>query len=143
MKFITLILLSALLSAGNCWGQAAPAPEEGAGGDDIVANTQTDMLTVAGAGVGGAILGLSTLSFYEKPSKHLTNIWTGGALGLIAGVIVVAINHAEKTQEEMAYQYRNTPDFSTKSRETWHAQNAQINSFSQTTISSSLWSARF
>ena len=34
--------------------------------DDIIKNTQNDILMVAAAGAGGAILGLSTLSFYDN-----------------------------------------------------------------------------
>lgn len=35
--------------------------------------------------VGGSILGLSTLSFYGKPSDHVSNIYTGAAIGMIGG----------------------------------------------------------
>lgn len=35
--------------------------------------------------VGGAILGLSTLSFYGEPREHTGNITLGAALGLAAG----------------------------------------------------------
>ena len=37
--------------------------------DDIVKNTQEDIMVVAAAGAAGAVLGLSTLSFVDKPSK--------------------------------------------------------------------------
>lgn len=35
--------------------------------------------------VGGAILGLSTLSFYGEPREHTGNITAGAAIGLLAG----------------------------------------------------------
>src|SRR5690606_32175938 len=89
--------------------------------DNIVASTQNDILLVAGAGVGGAILGLSTLSFYDKPSKHVANIWTGAAIGIIAGVVIVAMTHAQKTQDDLTtYSPKMTPEFSTAAREDWH-----------------------
>lgn len=37
------------------------------------------------AGLGGAVIGLSTLSFYGEPQEHINNIWTGLGLGIIAG----------------------------------------------------------
>lgn len=36
--------------------------------------------------IGGAILGLSTLSFYGEPQEHSENIAYGALLGLIGGV---------------------------------------------------------
>jgi hypothetical protein len=43
------------------------------------------MATIVFAGLGGAILGLSTLSFYGRPQDHLVNIAIGFAIGVIAG----------------------------------------------------------
>jgi hypothetical protein len=43
------------------------------------------LATIMLAGLGGAILGLSTLSFYGEPQEHVGNIWTGLAAGLIGG----------------------------------------------------------
>ena len=36
--------------------------------------------------IGGAVLGLSTLSFYGKPQEHTDNITVGALIGLVAGV---------------------------------------------------------
>jgi len=41
--------------------------------------------TVMFAGLAGAVLGLSTLSFYGEPQEHIGNIWTGLALGALGG----------------------------------------------------------
>ncbi len=87
--------------------------------DDIIKNTQQDMLTVVAAGAGGAILGLSTLSFYETPSKSLRNIWTGAAIGIIAGVIFVAYNSAQKGSEDLVGKLPSK-NFSTDDRLAWH-----------------------
>ncbi len=43
------------------------------------------LATVMLTGLGGAILGLSTLSFYGEPQDHIGNIWTGLALGALGG----------------------------------------------------------
>ncbi|MEQ1876190.1 MAG: hypothetical protein ABL958_06060 [Bdellovibrionia bacterium] len=46
------------------------------------------------AGLGGAILGLSTLSFYGRPQDKLSNIAIGFALGIIGGTIFVTYKAA-------------------------------------------------
>ena len=47
-------------------------------------------LTVAFSTIGGAILGASTLPFYEEPGDHTKNIFYGAAIGAVAGVIISA-----------------------------------------------------
>src|SRR5690349_19210439 len=79
-KWICALLSLQLLLLTSAFGQE----------DDFMKSTQNDIMLVAAAGAGGAVLGLSTLSFYDKPSKHIGNIWTGAAIGIIAGVIFVA-----------------------------------------------------
>lgn len=45
--------------------------------------------TVIFCGLGGAVLGLSTLSFYGQPQEHTGNIYTGLAVGLVLGTAYV------------------------------------------------------
>jgi hypothetical protein len=78
-------------------------------------------MLIAAAGGGGAVLGLSTLSFTSEPSKHVSNIWTGAALGIIAGVLFVAYNSAQKGTEEL----QSSTDFNSSERIAWHAENTQ------------------
>lgn len=128
---ITFLLTSSLLLP---WAAHAE-------GDDVITNTRNDLLLVAAAGAGGAVLGLSTLSFYDKPSKNLSNIWMGAALGIIGGVIFVAINHAQKTQGDLAQASEN---FSTLERLTWHDSQLAEQVVSSTSIpSAQLWSKDF
>lgn len=47
-------------------------------------------LTVAIATLTGAILGASTLPFYDESGDHTKNIYYGAALGAVAGVFVAA-----------------------------------------------------
>ena len=63
----------------------------------IVDDSVRDMSIVFGAGAAGAVLGLSTLSFVDEPSKHLKNIGIGGALGIVVGVVAVVFYQATKT----------------------------------------------
>lgn len=48
---------------------------------------QNQIKVVLLSGLGGAILGLSTLSFYDEPQDHLRNIALGGAVALIVSCI--------------------------------------------------------
>lgn len=43
------------------------------------------LATIVFAGIAGAILGLSTLSFYGRPQEKLSNIAVGFAIGVIGG----------------------------------------------------------
>ncbi len=47
-------------------------------------------LTVALSTVAGAVLGASTLPFYEDSGEHTKNIFYGAALGAVVGVLVSA-----------------------------------------------------
>lgn len=47
------------------------------------------LATIVFAGLGGAVLGLSTLSFYGRPQDNLVNIAIGFAVGVIAGTVFV------------------------------------------------------
>lgn len=107
--------------------------------DDFIKSTQNDILIVGGAGVGGAILGLSTLSFVDEPGKHLPNIWTGAALGVIAGVIFVAFNSAQKNSEDL----RTSRDFSTGERFAWHRSQENLVGQQKTTFFTPVWTTSF
>ncbi len=89
---ILLLLLSLNL---NSFAQDAA----GGGDDGLMRETMNDLFIVGGAGAGGAILGLSILSFYAEPGDHLKNIIIGGAIGVIVGVGVVAYNQATKSKD--------------------------------------------
>lgn len=89
--------------------------------DDIVKNTQNDIMLVGASAAAGAVLGISTLSFVDKPSQHISNIWTGAAFGVIAGVILVAYNSAQKGSEEL----QASNEFNSFERVAWHFQHSQ------------------
>ena len=110
--------------------------------DDFIKNTQNDIIMVAAAGGGGAILGLSTLSFYDKPSKHIYNVWTGAAIGIVAGVVFVAYNSAKKGTEELTSEF-SSEEFSTSERSQWHAQAAKNLTPPSVQFGTSLWTSTF
>ncbi len=109
-KFLSLILVLQILCVSNVFAQSE---------DDFVKSTQQDLLLVAGGGVAGAIIGLSTLSFYDKPSKHISNIWTGAAIGVIAGVVYVVYDSATRNQDDLTTAV-DGKSFETQARRRWH-----------------------
>lgn len=96
-KLLALFLSSCLFLSTEVRAQAAGG---GAGGaDPLLADTMANVWIVVGMMGGGAILGLSTLSFVEEPSENLDHIVTGGAIGIIIGVGIVGFLQATKSQE--------------------------------------------
>lgn len=64
-------------------------------------NMRRSVATVIFAGLGGAVLGLSTLSFYGEPQGHVGNIWLGLGVGLLAGTAYVSMNSDGYSQIEV------------------------------------------
>jgi hypothetical protein len=129
-------LLGLLLTFQFLLALPALAQEED---DDLMKNTWNDLYIVAGAGVGGGILGLSTLSFVEEPSEHLANIWTGAAIGVIVGVIYVAYSSAIKAPEELS----GSIDFNSHERFAWHRSESSFLTPSPGQIGTDFWSMNF
>ena len=97
--------------------------------DSLVSDTKTDLMTVVGGGLAGAVLGLSTLSFVDEPKDHTRNIIVGASLGIIFGVGYVAFSQASKTQDmiygteqevQEAVTLNHTKEFNTIARVSWH-----------------------
>ena len=62
------------------------------------------LATIVFAGLGGAVLGLSTLSFYGRPQDNLANIGIGFAAGIIIGTIYVTYKAATTHEYDSSYQ---------------------------------------
>lgn len=119
LGLLTLCFLTPTFAADA----AAPADAESDSSSELVNQTVGDLAIIVGAGAGGAILGLSTLSFYEKPKEHWKNITVGGAIGVIAGVAVVVFLQATRNQsigDEEEARFKASPDFDYFARKNWH-----------------------
>jgi hypothetical protein len=92
--FTSLLMLSSLLCSFRLCAQDAASA--------FLSDTKRDLGIVTAAGVGGAVIGLSTLSFVDKPSKNLKNVLIGGAIGIIVGVGIVA--YMQATQSSKVYE---------------------------------------
>ena len=93
-KNISCFLLVMTLLASSSFGYAQTST------DDFAEESLQDARLVAWSGLGGAILGLSTLSFVDDPSDHLKNVYVGAAIGVVLGVGLVAYLQANKAQQE-------------------------------------------
>ena len=112
MALLSLALFIAPLSQSFAQAQS----------NGLIEDSVKDITTVLVVGAGGAVLGLSTLSFTEEPKNHLRNILVGGALGVIIGVGIVAFNQANASKSLLIESYKpaDDQDFSTYARNDWH-----------------------
>ncbi|MBK9293761.1 MAG: hypothetical protein IPM57_04840 [Oligoflexia bacterium] len=70
------------------------------------------LATIVFAGFGGAILGLSTLSFYGRPQEQLVNIAIGFAVGVIGGTVYVTFKSATTEEYIEKKQVQNSINLS-------------------------------
>lgn len=76
--------------------------------------------TIVYMGLAGAVLGLSTLSFYGRPQDKLTNIPIGFGIGVVIGTIYMTYQAATNPNEfyrESQYPYQpnfHQPGFESK-----------------------------
>lgn len=67
-------------------------------------------VTVAVSTVAGAVLGASTLPFYEESGEHTKNIFYGAALGAVAGVFISAYAGVKEGPDYEDVHIKPTPD---------------------------------
>lgn len=86
---MTVTLAVVLFSASS-----TPVRAQDAGNVAASSTPHRRIATIIYAGLGGAVLGLSTLSFYGQPQEKLANIAIGAAVGVIAGTAYVTYEYA-------------------------------------------------
>ncbi len=92
MKKILLILICAVTFSQMSFAQTSSG----------FMGVRRGVATVMLAGLGGAVLGLSTLSFYGEPQEHIGNIWTGLALGAVGGAAYILTQQNQNYTSAMA-----------------------------------------
>jgi len=92
---ISLSLLFAPVGAPQAWAQGA----DDKGATSTVTGPRKHLSTIVFAGIAGAILGLSTLSFYGRPQDKMNNIAIGFAIGVISGTIYTTFRAASEPRE--------------------------------------------
>jgi len=96
MRRLTLIAMILLMVVSNeAWAQATDSAPRGA----LASGPRRQLATIVFAGLGGAILGLSTLSFYGRPQDRLANIAIGAAIGVISGAVYVTYQAAANPRD--------------------------------------------
>lgn len=83
-KIIAAVLSLSLIAVSPAVTYAAP-PRQDKAGQSTTTGPRKHLTTIVMAGLAGAILGLSTLSFYGRPQDKLSNIAGGFAIGIIIG----------------------------------------------------------
>lgn len=102
-RFITGIMVSILVAVSvtgsNAWAQRAGGVAGNPEGEISSVGPRKHLATIVFAGLAGAILGLSTLSFYGRPQDKLNNIAMGFALGVIGGAMFTTYKAATEPRE--------------------------------------------
>lgn len=93
--FVTLALLTSPLASA---ADATPTSH----------GTHRHLTNIVFSGLAGAILGLSTLSFYGRPQDRLNNIAVGFAIGVIGGTIYTTYKAAAEPRD--FYGLRDQPE---------------------------------
>ena len=102
MKIFVLGFLISCLWTSQVFAQVPPPGQE-----ENPRGPRKQLATIIFCGLGGAVLGVSTLSFYGRPQERLSNIAVGFALGIIAGAVYTTYRTATKPYDQ--YQYQNVP----------------------------------
>lgn len=106
-KIIASILIVAIMIPNICFAQQqAQLPPPPGQTSQKRFGPKRQATVIIFAGLGGAVLGLSTLSFYGRPQDKLSNIAIGAAVGIIVGTIYVTYKAATQPQEFYGEGYK-------------------------------------
>lgn len=90
--FSVMLIAHVLTNSGFAYSQDEAAKNE-------LRGPRKHLATIIFSGLAGAILGLSTLSFYGRPQDHLVNMAVGAAVGVIVGTSYVTYQAATRPRE--------------------------------------------
>lgn len=77
----------------------------------VTAGPRRHLSKIVFAGLAGALLGLSTLSFYGRPQERLSYIPIGFAVGVIAGTVFTTYKAATEPRDFYGFDQRSlTPE---------------------------------
>lgn len=110
-KKVVSVFLCFFFFSTTCFAQA---PQQAADGAESAMQfgPKQQMATIIFSGLAGAVLGLSTLSFYSRPQDKLSNIGIGAAIGIIIGTAFTT--YAAATKPYGDYDSRYEPKFNFK-----------------------------
>ena len=77
----------------------AAAAKQDKAGQSTTQGPRRHLANIVFAGLAGAVLGLSTLSFYGRPQDRLSNIAVGFAIGVITGTVYTTYKAAVEPKD--------------------------------------------
>jgi hypothetical protein len=96
-RMISVILALTLVCALPEISSAAPRTDKSA--QTSAQGPRRHLANIVFAGLAGAVLGLSTLSFYGRPQDRLSNIAVGFAIGVIVGTVYTTYKAAVEPRD--------------------------------------------
>lgn len=88
MKANKLIVLAIFIFCQPLWAQQTSTTSS--------RNFKRNVAAILFSSIGGAVLGLSTLSFYGEPQEHTNNITLGALVGFAGGVGYVLMESSKQ-----------------------------------------------
>lgn len=116
----TVCILTIFVSL--CIALIPPKAEAQVSKDKTMMGLRRGVAVVMFAGLAGAVLGASTLSFYGEPQEHVNNIWTGLAVGALLGGGYVLSQGQDSLMTKIANRPTNPNQVARTSPSLWQYQ---------------------
>jgi hypothetical protein len=94
MTLFRSLLRTILIALPLVFSQPLLAQPKGSGGATPY-DTRNTVGIILLSGLVGGVLGLSTLSFYDRPQDHIRNITMGAGIGVIASALFLTVTVAQ------------------------------------------------
>lgn len=101
-RLISIVLVMSFSLAGPI-AYAAPGAKDN---ELVTAGPRRHLSKIVFAGLAGAVLGLSTLSFYGRPQERLSYIPIGFAIGVICGTVFTTYKAATEPKDFYGLEQR-------------------------------------
>lgn len=107
LKIVIALFLTLVLALPS----VAQQPEEISESANGLSGPRKQLSIIIFSGLAGAVLGLSTLSFYGRPQEKLSNIAIGAAIGIIGGATFTTYKAATDPYETLGAGLEKNQDW--------------------------------
>ena len=104
-KLVSLAMVFAILTSHTAFAQNERDSEL------VTQGPSKHLSKIVFAGLAGAILGLSTLSFYGRPQDKLSNIAVGFAIGVIGGTLFTTYKAVDEPKDFYGLRHDVMPQY--------------------------------